>query len=108
MQQVGFSRTLQELFVFVRENQELRYPNTDEGREQYPEDARSAISRMEEKLPKYFGVLPKAELILKCVGPFCEQSAGEAFYQSPPPDRLRPVIFYANLFDMSAMPKTDL
>ena len=41
MGQVGFSGTLQEFFVFVRENQELRYPNTDEGREQYLEDARS-------------------------------------------------------------------
>ena len=108
MRQVGFSGTLQEFFVFVRENQELRYPNTDEGREQYLEDARSAIARMEEKLPEYFGVLPKAELIVKRVEPFREQSAGKAFYQSPPPDGSRPGIFYANLFDMSAMPKTDL
>ncbi|MEK9577214.1 MAG: DUF885 domain-containing protein, partial [Halieaceae bacterium] len=30
MRQVGFSGTLQEFFVFVRENQELRYPNTNE------------------------------------------------------------------------------
>jgi uncharacterized protein (DUF885 family) len=108
MRQVGFSGTLQEFFIFVRENQELRYPNTDEGREQYLEDARSAIARMEEKLPDYFGVLPKAELIVKRVEPFREQSAGKAFYQSPPPDGSRPGIFYANLFDMSAMPKTDL
>jgi len=108
MRQVGFSGSLQEFFVFVRENQELRYPNTDEGREQYLEDARSAIARMEEKLPEYFGVLPKADLIVKRVEPFREQSAGKAFYQSPPPDGSRPGIFYANLFDMSAMPKTDL
>ena len=108
MRQVGFSGTLQEFFIFVRENRELRYPNTDEGRGQYLEDARSAIARMEEKLPDYFGVLPKAELIVKRVEPFREQSAGKAFYQSPPPDGSRPGIFYANLFDMSAMPKTDL
>ena len=108
MRQVGFSGTLQEFFVFVRESQALRYPNTDEGREQYLADARSAIARMEEKLPEYFGVLPKAELIVKRVEPFREQSAGKAFYQSPPPDGSRPGIYYANLFDMSAMPKTDL
>ena len=108
MRQVGFSGTLQEFFVFVRENQALRYPNTDEGRGQYLADARSAIARMEEKLPEYFGVLPKAELIVKRVEPFREQSAGKAFYQSPPPDGSRPGVFYANLFDMSAMPKTDL
>lgn len=108
MQEVGFSGTLQAFFVSVRENQALRYPNTDQGRDQYLDDARSAIARMEAKLPEYFGVLPKAELVVKRVEPFREQGAGKAFYQSPPPDGSRPGIFYANLYDMSAMPKTDL
>lgn len=106
--QVGFEGSLQEFFVFVRENQDLRYPNTDEGRAAYLEAARDAISRMEERLPDYFGILPKAEMVVKRVEPFREQNAGKAFYQSPPPDGSRPGIYYANLYDMSAMPKTDL
>ena len=106
--QVGFEGSLQEFFVFVRENQELRYPNTDEGRAAYLEAARDAIARMEERLPEYFGILPKAEMVVKRVEPFREQNAGKAFYQSPPPDGSRPGIYYANLYDMSAMPKTDL
>jgi uncharacterized protein (DUF885 family) len=61
----------------------LRYPNTDEGREQYLADARSAIARMEEKLPEYFGVLPKAELIVKRVEPFREQSCRESLLSEP-------------------------
>ena len=107
-EQVGFEGSLQEFFVFVRENQDLRYPNTDEGRAAYLEAARDAISRMEERLPDYFGILPKAEMVVKRVEPFREQNAGKAFYQSPPPDGSRPGIYYANLYDMSAMPKTDL
>lgn len=107
-EQVGFVGSLQEFFVFVRENQDLRYPNTDEGRADYLEAARDAISRMEERLPDYFGILPKAEMVVKRVEPFREQNAGKAFYQSPPPDGSRPGIYYANLYDMSAMPKTDL
>lgn len=107
-EQVGFEGSLQEFFIFVRENQDLRYPNTDEGRADYLEDARDAISRMEERLPDYFGILPKAEMVVKRVEPFREQNAGKAFYQSPPPDGSRPGIYYANLYDMSAMPKTDL
>lgn len=107
-EQVGFEGSLQEFFVFVRENQDLRYPNTDEGRADYLEAARDAISRMEERLPDYFGILPKAEMVVKRVEPFREQNAGKAFYQSPPPDGSRPGIYYANLYDMSAMPKTDL
>ncbi|GIR72204.1 MAG: hypothetical protein CM15mP74_34550 [Halieaceae bacterium] len=43
-----------------------------------------AIDAMAEKLPDYFGVLPRAELIVKRVEPYREQSAGKAFYQSPP------------------------
>lgn len=108
MSEVGFEGTLQDFFIFVRENQTLRYSNTDEGREQYLSDARDALSRMEAKLPEYFGILPKAELIVKRVEPFRERNAGKAFYQSPPPDGSRPGIFYANLYDMGAMPKTDL
>ena len=107
-EQVGFEGSLQEFFVFVRESQELRYPNTDEGRAAYLEAARDAIARMEERLPDYFGILPKAEMVVKRVEPFREQNAGKAFYQSPPPDGSRPGIYYANLYDMSAMPKTDL
>ena len=107
-EQVGFEGSLQEFFVFVRENQDLRYPNTDQGRADYLEAARDAISRMEERLPDYFGILPKAEMVVKRVEPFREQNAGKAFYQSPPPDGSRPGIYYANLYDMSAMPKTDL
>jgi uncharacterized protein (DUF885 family) len=108
MAQVNFEGSLQAFFVFVRENQSLRFPNTDEGRKAYLTSARNALSRMEKKLPDYFGVLPKAELIVKRVEPFRERNAGKAFYQSPPPDGSRPGIFYANLYDMSAMPKTDL
>ena len=63
---------------------------------------------MKVRLPDYFGVLPKAELTIKRVEPFREQSAGKAFYQGPPMDGSRPGIYYANLYDMSAMPKTDL
>ncbi|MCH1554220.1 MAG: DUF885 domain-containing protein [Luminiphilus sp.] len=107
-EQVGFEGSLKEFFVFVRENKDLRYPNTDEGRADYLEAARDAIARMEERLPDYFGILPEAEMVVKRVEPFREQNAGKAFYQSPPPDGSRPGIYYANLYDMSAMPKTDL
>jgi len=108
MGQVGFEGTLQEFFVFVRENQDLRYANTDEGREQYLTAARSAIDAMAVKLPEYFGLLPEAELVVKRVEAFRERSAGKAFYQSPAQDGSRPGIYYANLYDMSAMPRTDV
>jgi uncharacterized protein (DUF885 family) len=86
----------------------LRFPNTDKGREQYLFEAEAAIDAMKARLPDYFGRLPKADLTVKRVEAFREQSAGKAFYQGPPMDGSRPGIYYANLYDMNAMPKTDL
>lgn len=108
MDRLAFEGTLVEFFASVRASDSLRFPNTDQGRDQYLEAARSAIDAMKVRLPDYFGVLPKAELTIKRVEPFREQSAGKAFYQGPPMDGSRPGIYYANLYDMSAMPKTDL
>ena len=39
---------------------------------------------------------------------FREKSAGKAFYQSPAPDGSRPGIYYANLYDMEAMPSYQM
>lgn len=108
MAAVDFEGSLQDFFAYVRANPDLRYPNTDEGREQYLTAAREAIDAMRAQLPAYFGILPQAELTVKRVEPFREQSAGKAFYQSPPPDGSRPGIYYANLYDMDSMPTTDL
>ena len=108
MAQIGFEGTLQEFFVSVRENSELRFDNTDEGREAYLTAARDAIDAMQVQLPEFFGILPTSELTVKRVEAFREKSAGKAFYQGPPPDGSRPGIYYANLYDMDAMPKSDI
>ena len=52
-------------------------------------------------------MLPRAELIVKGVEPYREQSAGKAFIESSP-DGSRPGIYYANLHDMDAMPPRPL
>ena len=108
MAQIGFEGTLQEFFVSVRENPELRFDNTDEGREAYLTAARDAIDAMQVQLPEFFGILPTSELTVKRVEAFREKSAGKAFYQGPPPDGSRPGIYYANLYDMDSMPKSDI
>lgn len=108
MAQVGFEGTLQEFFASVRENPELRFANTDEGREEYLTAARTAIDAMRVQLPEFFGILPTSELTVKRVEAFREKSAGKAFYQGPPPDGSRPGIYYANLYDMDSMPKSDI
>lgn len=108
MKEVGFEGTLQEFFVFMREDDQFYLPATAEGRQKYLDDAKQAIDDMRDALPAYFGILPEAPMVVKRVEAFREQSAGKAFYQSPAQDGSRPGIYYANLFDMKAMPTYQL
>ncbi len=105
LEQVNFEGTLAEFFLFIREDPQFYYPDTDEGRAAYLAEATRLIDVMWEELPDYFGLLPKAELVVKRVEAFREQSAGTAFYNGPPADGSRPGIYYANLYRMSDMPK---
>ena len=104
MAEVGFEGSLQEFFVFMREDPQFYYPNTDEGRQAYLDEATAIIERMNARLPEYFITLPEHALEVRRVEPFREASAGKAFYSRPAPDGSRPGIYYANLRDMSDMP----
>ncbi|WP_408635795.1 DUF885 domain-containing protein [Paraneptunicella aestuarii] len=101
---VGFKGDLPAFFEFMRTDKQFYYPNTDEGRERYMAEATALVDEMRTKLPDYFGLLPKAPMIVKRVEAFREQSAGKAFYQRPAPDGSRPGVYYANLYDMNSMP----
>ena len=108
MKRVGFEGSLQDFFTFMREDPQFYLPATPEGRQAYLDTAKQRIDEMREALPDYFGILPSAPMIVKRVEAFREQSAGKAFYQSPAQDGSRPGIYYANLYDMNAMPTYQL
>ncbi|MFN3709182.1 MAG: DUF885 domain-containing protein [Alishewanella aestuarii] len=108
MQQVGFAGDLAEFFVFMREAPQFYYPDTEEGRAAYLAEATAVIDHMRTRLDELFLVKPKAEMIVKAVEPFREQTAGKAFYQRPSMDSSRPGVYYANLYRMSDMPKYQL
>jgi uncharacterized protein (DUF885 family) len=59
---------------------------------------------MKSRLDELFITKPKADIIVKAVESFREKSAGKAFYQRGTPDGSRPGTYYANLYDMTAMP----
>ena len=110
-EEFGFEGTLPEFFAFLRDTKDderLYYPNTDEGRQGYIDDATAAIDKIKAALPDYFGILPKANLIVKRVEPFREQPGAAQHYFGGTPDGSRPGIYYAHLSDMAAMPKREL
>jgi uncharacterized protein (DUF885 family) len=105
---VGFKGTLVEFFAFMRQDRQFYFPNTDEGRAGYIALAEKYLGDMQKRLPEYFGILPKAGLIVKRVESFREEAGGAQHYFGGTPDGSRPGIFYVHLSDMNAMPKFQL
>jgi uncharacterized protein (DUF885 family) len=105
---VGFTGTLQQFFAHIRDGEQFYYPNTPAGKQTYLDESKKAQAQVAAQLPRYFGVLPKTELLIKPVEPFREKSAGKAFYNDPPPDGSRPGIYYVNLYDMKNMPSVEV
>ena len=109
--QVGFKGTLQEFFTYIKsdvKDERFFYPNTDAGRQGYLDDSAAYLTAMKEKLPEYFGLLPKADLIVKRVEAFREQDGAPQHYSGGAPDGSRPGVYYAHLSDMTMMPKNEM
>ncbi len=104
MVRVEFKGSLQDFFRFMRTDARFYAASDQAGRDRYLAESSKAKAAVEAVLPKWFGVLPQAPLVIKPVEPFREKSAGKAFYQSPAPDGSRPGTYYVNLYDMGAMP----
>jgi uncharacterized protein (DUF885 family) len=101
---VNFDGDLKAFMQFMRDDDQFYYSNTDEGKARYLSEATTLINDMKLKLDEMFITKPKADLNVKAVEAFREQSAGKAFYQRPSEDGTRPGLYYANLYDMKAMP----
>ncbi|MBZ9610883.1 DUF885 domain-containing protein [Rheinheimera maricola] len=105
---VGFAGDLKAFFKFIKDDDQFYYPDTDAGREGYLEDSRQYLAFINDKLPQYFGILPKADLVVKRVEPFREQPGAAQHYFPGTPDGARPGIYYAHLSDMRSMPKNEM
>ena len=104
MEKTGFKGDLPAFFTFMRTDKRFYAPNDETGRALYLAETEKAKAAVAAQLPKWFGVLPQAPLVVKPVEAFREKSAGKAFYQGPSPDGSRPGTYYVNLYDMADMP----
>lgn len=108
MGQVGFEGTLEEFFIYTNTDEKFFYPNTDQGRQAYLDDSKKYLEGIEERLPDFFGILPKADLVVKRVESFREQDGAPQHYSPGTPDGSRDGVYYAHLSDMTSMPKTTM
>ncbi|MBG09993.1 MAG: DUF885 domain-containing protein [Gammaproteobacteria bacterium] len=107
-QQTDFEGSLQEFFLFVREDEQFYFPNTEEGRQEYLEANNEYLDFIFERLPDYFGRLPRASLVVKRVESFREQPGAAQHYRQGAPDGSRPGVFYSHMSDMSTLAKWQI
>lgn len=106
--EVGFDGDLQDFFAFVRTDPQFYYANDDTGRQGYLDDSTNYLDYIGRKLPDYFGLLPKSELVVKRVEAFRERDGAAQHYRPGTPDGSRPGVYYAHLSDMRAMSKSTM
>lgn len=108
MTKLAFEGSMVEFFDFVRTDPRFYFSNDEAGRQAYINLSRHYIDTMYERLPGYFGILPRGGLLVKRVEPFMEQDGMSAFYVEGTADGSRPGVYYLHLSDMTALNKTDI
>ena len=96
MDRVNFKGSLQDFFIFLRTDEQFVFPNTEDGRNAYKTEATAIIDDMRGRLDTLFITKPKADMIVKRVEPFREDTAFGAFYNSPALDGSRPCLLYTS------------
>jgi uncharacterized protein (DUF885 family) len=99
--EVGFEGSMNEFFVYLREDPQFHFQSEEEILQAYDE-LRNTI---DPKLPALFGTLAEAPYVIKAVEPFRAESMAAAQYFPGTPDGSRPGIFYVNTYDLPARPK---
>ena len=105
MAAVEFEGDLAAFFEFIRNDPNNYYEDSDAGREAFLADARRLVEEIGEVADQWFNRLPEAELEVRRVEPWRENSVSIAFYNRPSQDGTRPGIYYANLGDMPSVQK---
>jgi len=105
---VGFEGDLQAFFTFVKTDPQFFYQNNDEGRQGYITDVESYVAEINKQLPNFFGIFPKADLVVKRVEAFREQDGAAQHYYPGAPNGSRPGTYYIHLSDMSSLPNNEM
>ena len=84
------------------------YEDTTDRKSIVVKDYQDLVSRSWERVAVHFERMPEAEVEVRAVPEYSEQSQAGGYYQSPSLDGSRPGIFYANLYDVKQTPKYSM
>ena len=99
---------MEEFMQFVSSDDQFFYSNDDYGRETYLYETNRYFDQIKARLPDYFGILPKADLVVKRVEAFRELDGAPAHYYPSSPDGKTPGTYYVHMSDMHANPTTQM
>lgn len=97
--------TVGERMVKLGKDPRFSYPNTPEGKAQILADIKGQLERVNAAAPKWFGTLPKYDVVVRAVPEFSQDSAPGGYYDSPAIDGSRPGTYWINLRDTAIWPK---
>jgi uncharacterized protein (DUF885 family) len=106
MRKIGMTQgTVGQRLRAMYKDPQFLYANTDAAKETLLADLNARVQRVQAKLPRYFGTLPKATVEIKRVPKEIQAGAPGGYYNPPPLDGKRPGIYWINLRDTSEQPK---
>jgi uncharacterized protein (DUF885 family) len=109
LQKIGMTQgTVGERMRAMYKDPKYLYANTDAAKETLLADLNTRVQRVQAKLPRYFGTLPKATVEIKRVPKEIEAGAPGGYYNPPSLDGKRPGIYWINLRDTSEQAKWTL
>jgi uncharacterized protein (DUF885 family) len=88
----------------LNEDPKFLYEDTPDRKDIVIADYTAMVKEAQEVMVNYFATMPKADVIVKAVPEYSEQTAAGGYYQSPTLDGSRPGVFYANLYDIKQTP----
>ena len=81
---------------------------TFKSRQEIVDYAQAAIERGKKEMPEWFGIRPKADVVIEPYQPFEEKSAPGAAYSSPAEDGSRPGIYHINTYQPEKTSKVGI
>ena len=98
------SKSVGQIMNDLNEDPKFLYADTPDRKDIVVADYTAMVKEAQEVMVDYFVTMPKADVIVKAVPEYSEQTAAGGYYQSPALDGSRPGVFYANLYDIKQTP----
>lgn len=94
--EVGFKGSLQQFFDYMRSSPRFQ-PKSEA---QLRDDFYAIKKKAEARIPQFFSLVPKAQLVIRPYDPFRAKFEAGASYEQGTPDGSRPGTFYFNSYDL--------